>query len=379
VKKPLLLTAVLLVSAWPVHAAPGREPPTPEERARRITAAYWPTYHQMSRKACFQFCREPVVRRLWGLIGEWLAAELDAHPTASAEALVASLARLDQRPAGPPAENEPPLEADAMALLPGDFLVILRYAETGTFLVVGRSPNGKARVKWAIDRYARSPGVNRELGCWPVQRDCGPLFSGPAKPLPPTSKGEPRFYINAIYAGNGLTVGAQTSIWAWNGRNARPLVVRNYAVWLDDDRPTRCDGEHLVVPVKPWPRSFWAGGDMRDPQGTWTARLTPDGAEDLGERWNDPELQWADQFFDALRKRRDTRRLAAPEVARKLKTHLKTHRDVDLGGMLMEWSATHGTPDTFSIWVLDAGKFTFTLVRRGDHLYATAVEVKWDQ
>jgi len=269
----------------------------------------------------------------------------------------------------PPGKTPWNIEGKVLEVRPGDFLVTASIFETGTFFILGRSGDGTARVKWSIDRFAASPTANRKLRCWRVHADCGPFY-GSAASLPSTAAGDARFYVDANYAGNGSTVGAQTSIWTWNGRDARLLAVGGHLVMIEDQRQIEFDGQHLVVPTKEVPRSFSTVGGSLDPAGTWTVRLTPDGAEDLGHRWRDPELQWADELFEALRKGRETTRLAAPEVVRKLAPVLG-----DLDSLLMDWTATGGTPEVFRI-ALDAVTLTFTLQRDGDHRYATAVTVE---
>jgi hypothetical protein len=247
----------------------------------------------------------------------------------------------------------------------GDFLVAVTYFETGTFFVVGRDPKGTALMKWSIDAYSASLGKDSFLHCWNVEADCGPLFASLA-PLPPTGHGHPRFYVDANYAGNGMTVGAQTTFWSWTGRAAHLLAVIQYAQMIDDERRIHFDGRDLSIPIKEQPRAFISSGSSPDPQGIWTLRITPRGVQDLGHRWSKPELEWFDRLSDAVQKGRDTAALAAPEVARSLKP-LRG----DLREMLMSWSLKRGRTTLLSVTLEDL-KLSFTLVKRGDHLYATA-------
>lgn len=365
----LIAATLLACLARPAEAAPARRQPPPDERAGQIAADYSATFSRLDRACDWQLCSDRQMRRLWALVGEWLASYLDAHPAASAADLAGSLKELHAGPSGAPGEDAPDLAGEALELRPGDFLMTVRLFETGTFFIVGRSGDGAARVKWTIDRFAASPSAKKELRCWRVEASCGPLY-GSAKALPPTAAGDARFYVDANHAGNGMTVGAQTSLWAWNGRDARLLAVDGHLAMLDDDRQIEFDGQNLLVPTKEVPRTFFSCGACPDPAGTWTLRLTPNGAEDLGHRWRNPELRWADELFDALQKGRDTSHLAASEVAQKL-----TPRLGDVNSMLFEWTVTGGTPKTLSM-AFDDVKVTFTLKRDGGRLYATAATME---
>ena len=170
----------------------------------------------------------------------------------------------------------------------------LRVPPTGTWFVVGRSPEG-AHVKWSVDAYASSFAAPSSLRCWKVGADCGPLYAGIA-PLPP-------------------------------------------------------------------------GADP-EPKGLWKLRLTGDGVRDLGHHWSDPELHWLDRLFAAVEGGHDTKDLASPEVIRQLKLHAE-----DLHGMLMSWSVQRGPATVLRASVEDL-TCTFTLTRRGNLLYATAVTIE---
>lgn len=355
-RHPILGMAILLAClALPAGGELARRP---DERPRQIAAAFSATYSQIGRTCDWQLCHDRRLRKLWELVGDWLAADLEAHPTASGADLTARLKALHAE-----------LGGEAVELGGGDFVVTAHIFETGTVFILGRSGEGAARIKWSIDRFAASPTADEKLRCWQVSADCGPLY-GSAKLLSATAAGETRFYVDANYAGNGMTVGAQTSVWAWNGREARLLAVDGHLVMIDDDRQIAFDGQTLVVPTKEEPRTFFSCGACPEPAGTWTLRLTPGGAEDLGHRWRDPELQWADELFDALTKGRNTGELAAPAVVGELKPRLE-----DLSSMLMEWSRADGPPKILSM-MLDGVALTFTLELREGHLYATAVVVE---
>jgi hypothetical protein len=347
--------------------------PAPLAAARNpnvIKADYATTIARLDQTCDWQFCQDRELRHAWALAGEWLAAYLDDHPAASAADLKASLADLDPHSPNGKASDDgvASLRSDALDLGTGDFVVALTYFETGTFFVVGRSQGGGARVKWSIDAYAASFAAPSRLRCWKVDAGCGPLYAM-IVPLPPADGGRPRFYVQAGHAGNGMTIGAQTSVWVWTGTAAQPLAVIGYSEMIDDGRPIELAGSFLNVPIKEDPEGFYTSGAGADPRGVWRLRITPGGVRDLGHHWSDPELHWFDRLFTAIEGGRDTTDLAAPEVARPLKLHAE-----DLRGMLMNWSVQRG-PATVLQVTLDDATYSFTLTRRGNSFYATAVTI----
>jgi hypothetical protein len=153
----------------------------------------------------------------------------------------------------------------------------------------------------------------------------------------------------------------------WTGDAARSLAVIDYGKMIDDNRAIEFDGTHLTVPVKEYAEGFATAGSDENPKGTWTLEITGESVRDLGNRWNDPELEWFDRLFAALAKGRDTSDLAAPEVARQLKLHIDEFR-----GMLMDWSV-HRSPETTLRVDVEGEKMSFALIRRKGFPYATAV------
>jgi len=216
--RPLLAAFCILLAPMPAAAA--------QRSPGEIKSAYAAVIAHLDQTCDWQFCQDLEVRHAWTLAGEWLAIYLDAHPVAAPADLEASLADLDPHSAnGKASDSVATLRGQALDLGQGDFLVALQYFETGTWFVVGRNAPVGARVKWSIDAFAGSFAVPSSLRCWKVGADCGPLYAG-IVPLPPADGGRPRFYVNAGYAGNGMTIGAQTSVWIWTGTAARPLASR---------------------------------------------------------------------------------------------------------------------------------------------------------
>ena len=375
--KHATLLAAVVAFCWSVPSSAQQPPPYPSstERMSRIEADYSASISRLNRASNWPCNRDPELRRTWALLGEWLSAYLDGHPAASAADVVASVEEFAARVA-PPARDDDlvivdDLTAHAIELRQGQFLVAPSFPGTGTFFVVERGKNGPSRVTWSMDRYASSKAGDGSLSCW-ASADCGPL-SGSIASLPPMATGEPRFYVDAVYSGNGGTLPAQTSVWAWNGQEARLLAVHDYYTMIGDDRRIEFDGDDLTVPTKEEREigPFLTNGASPDPAATWTLHITPDGIEDRGVRWRDEELYWLDQFLKALLKGEPTSRWADPAVSKKL---LRVRSDLD--SLLMDWKVTlHGRERQLLIEA-DPMTLTFTLVERHHQLYATAVEIE---
>jgi len=349
--------AWLLALLLPGNQGSAKAPP--EQLRTQIKSSYTATLAEIDRTCGWQLCHDKRLHKAWALAGDWLAATLEDHPDATAADLDASLADLD------PHKDEEAMRHQVLALGHGDFLVAATYFETGTFFIVGRGPQGKASMKWSIDPYSASLDKDSALRCWNVEAECGPLYASLA-PLPPTESGHPRFYVHANYAGNGMTIGAQISVWSWTGSAAHLLTVIRYAEMIDDERKIQFDGRDLSIPIKEEPRAFISAGSSPDPQGIWTLRIMLNGVQDLGHRWSQPELEWFDRLSDAVQKGQSTTALASPEVAKRLKPLRE-----DLREMLMNWSLQRGETTRLNVALEDL-ELSFMLVKRGDRLYATS-------
>src|SRR6476620_4248733 len=134
-KHATLLAAATLVFCCSVPLSAQRPPlyPSSTERMSRIQADYSASISRLNRVCEWQFCRDPELRRTWALLGEWLSAYLDGHPDSSAADLVASAEELAaQVPEKPRFLGDIiDLQAQAMELGRGEFLVAASYSETG--------------------------------------------------------------------------------------------------------------------------------------------------------------------------------------------------------------------------------------------------------
>jgi len=73
----------------------------------------------------------------------------------------------------------------------------------------------------------------------------GPLF-GKVGALFDDENGNSRFYVDAIYQGEGFTVGHQLSIWEWNGVAATPVLMGDYTCELDSGGDALFDGKYFA-------------------------------------------------------------------------------------------------------------------------------------
>lgn len=310
-------------------------------------AAFVQTFQRVDRRCTdWQFCTDRELPQLWRLAGEFLASQLANRPEMTADDLVTALEQLD-RDLPRRERHAPEIDASATRLANGDFVIAARYFEAGTVFIIG-----PARVKWSIASALR---------CW--SRSCGPYY-GSITLLPSAANGNPRFLVEACHAGNGATVGAQTSAWRWSGREAQLLAIDKHLEMIDDGRRTNIDHDLVVVPTKELSHTFAGSGASSEPAGTWTLRLTANGAKNLGHQWVHRELRWADDFFFALRKGRPVDRFATASVVREMR-----RAEVELGGMVMELRVDGQTLHV----VTESGPITFTFDPSHAGLYAVAV------
>lgn len=291
---------------------------------------------------------------MWRLAGAYLASRLTSRPDLTADDLVAAVKELDAGLSWRE-RHAPAIDATATKLGNGDFVITLQYFETGTVLIAGASRGGAARMKWSIASVLR---------CW--RASCGPYSAG-IEVLPSARNGDPRFLVEAVHGGNGVTVSAQTSAWRWDGSEAHLLAIDQHLESLEDDRQTSIDGDVVIVPTKEVARSFSSLGATREPAGTWRLRLTANGAKNLGHQWVSRELRWADDFLFALSEGRAVGRFATPAVARELLRHFD-----DFAGMVTECQREG---QTLHVVMAEGPSLTFTFDARREAFYAVAVRV----
>jgi hypothetical protein len=338
-----ILLATFLIVATPTQAL----------AASDVADHYAQTFRRVDRRCSdWQLCTDRELPRMWRLAGEYLASRLTSRPDLTTDDLVAAIKQLDAGLSGRE-RHAPAIDATATKLANGDFVITLQYFETGTVLIVASSRGSAARMKWSIASVLR---------CW--RASCGP-YSASIKVLPSARTGDPRFLVEALHGGNGTTVGAQTSAWRWDGREAHLLAIDRHLEMIDDGRDTSINGDVVIVPTKELAHSFNSFGGTREPAGTWRLRLTANGAKNLGHQWVSRELRWADDFLFALTEGRPLGRFATPAVARELWRHFD-----DFSGMVTE---CRRDGQTLHISMAEGPSLTFTFDAKREGLYAVAV------
>jgi hypothetical protein len=267
----------------------------------------------------------------WKLASQWAGAWLDLNPDSSAKDLNNIFVDFTPPPRDPAVydPNLPELyamEGSATRIATDIYVVRAVYEEsqsasaTSTFFVVARDANGHFLPKWSIKPLAERHYRKRdEIGLWAFLGECayycGPLLVQEVIFLPPSENGQPRFAIDASQATNGNTLMKQLSVWQWNGTEAENLVIRSYKLYIDEDREIQLVGDLLSVPTKEETSSFSSFGCCAEPRGIWILRITPDGVRDLGHRFVQPQIQWADRLLAASRSNSPAAaNLASPSV-----------------------------------------------------------------
>lgn len=283
-------------------AASGR----PQTDADHIKAEYISITAQLQKHIVFDWWidSEPespeLLARQWSLAGQYVAAWLDAHPSQGTAAVKEALTQLD------PGQGEPqyqPLDESAILIqAPGNI---------GNVFIVAKNA-AHYHVAWSMAQPQEAQGNQATLlAAWrPANAKHGgrgPYLAATASDgsvlpriglLPKDGNGHPRFYVDGIYAQSaGGTVGAQISVWFWDGITARPLIAHAYALMIDQQVGTRVEGDLLKVQQKKFFRTFFSCGMCEERQTNWTVRLTPTGVQDLGEQSLVPELDTVDELF----------------------------------------------------------------------------------
>ena len=323
----------------------------------------------------------------WRLAGEWAAGWLDCHPDASARDLENLF--LDFTPPPPHTEVYDPKQPELFAMegsatrIGTDVYVATAVYEnytataTATFFVVARGADGHFRPKWSVKPLAeRHYHLKDEIGLWAFLGSCayycGPLVIDKIVALPPSEKGQPRFAIDAFQATNGNTLMKQLGVWQWNGAEAENLVIRSYRLYIDENREIQLVGNLLTVPTKEATRSFSSFGCCAEPRGIWGLRITPIKVQDLGHRFLQPQIEWADRLLAASRaKSPEAKRIAAPSVLAYLR-----HTEVDALVVDRCHVLSQGRKGAFEISFGEGTKLWFAYWLRNGQPYFTDIRVE---
>jgi hypothetical protein len=322
----------------------------------------------------------------WSLAGEWVAAWLNAHPHAGPAGVKAAIAELS-----------PSSIPQYLALNTGTFLVV-SPSPVGNLFIVSKSGDGY-RLAWSTAQRQETSGKSAEvLAAWRPENARsgarGPYWaaSGSAGSIVPVhlgilasdAKGRVRFYIEGIYAQMaGGTVGAQTSLWVWDGVTARPQLTRDYALMIDQKVGARMEGGLFKVQQKRSFRTFFSCGECEERQTDWLVRLTPDGIEDLGEKSAVPELDAVDELFYRVINHKSAADVAAPAAVEAAKALVEcARRDVSDQvwkkfpslGMMGDWSVTRNkNAEDLCLELDNGGTNIFKLRPVGEGFFITSV------
>lgn len=322
----------------------------------------------------------------WSLAGEWVAAWLNEHPHAGPEGVKAAITEL-----------APSSTPQYLALNTGTFLVV-SPSPVGNVFIVSKSGDDY-RLAWSTAQPQETSGKSAEvLAAWRPENarsgDRGPYWAasgsaGSIVPLrlgllPVDAEGHARFYIEGIYAQMaGGTVGAQTSLWVWNGVTARPQLTRDYAVMVDQKVGARMEGDLFKVQQKKFFRSFFSCGGCEGRQTDWIVRMTPDGMEELGEKSAVPELDAVDELFYRVINEKSASDMAAPAAVKAAKAVVECARGDESAedwkkfpslGMMGDWSVTKNkNGEDLCLELDDGGTNIFKLRPAGDSFFITGI------
>jgi hypothetical protein len=327
-----------------------------------------------------------LLARQWSLAAEWVAAWLDARRSVTVDDVKDAVAELT------------PSEAtDCLALNATTFLVAAP-GRIGNVFILAKA-GSHYRLTWSTAQPGKSGGRQGEiLAAWRAenarQGGRGPYWAasgsaGPVIPrlgsLPDDVQGRPRFFIDGIYAqGAGGTVGAQISLWVWDGITAKPQIVRDYWFMVDQAVATRMEGDLLKVQQKKSFRTFFSRGQCEERQTDWIFRVGPKGIEDLGERSAVPELDAVDELFYRVIHGLSAADVAAPAAIKAAEKMVQTARagsSVDQWkkfptlGMMGAWGTERGKNDeVLCLGLDDIGTNLFTLKPAGKRLFVADVK-----
>ena len=307
-------------------------------------------------------------------VRQWGVSYLNAHPGVSATAFAAAILKV----AG---------DTSVVDLGGGAFLVAQPDGGAGQVFILAPGVGG-ATTAWSMAQASQAPGANPLLrawlparaqdGCRPTVPDsawatCGPLQADIAR-LPDRADGKARFYVDATYSQRaGATLGAQISLWTWNGHTATPDVVGRYDWEVDQTVRTHLAGPLLTIHEKDDFKTFYACGSCEGRQLIWTLKLTPSGVQDLGKRSLEPDLDLIDELIDRSIRRAPTADIAAPAAAALIGKAVDAKRHEfqptvsrPAVGMLMGWSERGVAARRIVCVAIDTfGQFDFTFAGAG--------------
>jgi hypothetical protein len=214
-----------------------------------------------------------LLARQWHLAGEFIAAWLNAHDSEGLGSVKAALDRL-----------APGIKPEYLKLGEDSILIVAPGAIGNVFLLA--KSGGRYRSTWSTADVQTAHGEQvKILAAWRPENARYLAASGSAGPvipslgkLPADANGHPRFYIDGDHAQlAGGTIGAQISVWLWNGTTANLQIARTYTKMIEQAVGTRVEANLLKVRQKKFFRSFFSCGMCEERQTDWIVKLTPEG------------------------------------------------------------------------------------------------------
>ena len=280
--------------------------------------------------------------RKWSLQTAWVTAYLEDHPSATAKQIEGSVSDLDAN-----------LRSEATLLGQGLYGIAIQEGEIGNAFVVaekrkhfrpvwrakdlrpGTTRDSKLVAAWSAPAATRKC---REKTAYDDPWICGPLYGGFGS-LPNDDKGRPRFFLDGSYAESmGMTVGAQLSVWVWDGSEPGLEFVGTYTFYIEQPVGTRLEGELLRVRVRDQYRTFSTCCDDEGRPMDWNLKLTPTGVQDLGYSPVPLALETVDELFYRISKDLPADDIATPPVlaqARALMRRTPKEKGIPTLGTLM--------------------------------------------
>ncbi len=319
--------------------------------------------------------------RKWSLQAEWVAAFLDAHPSATEKQIEGSVSDLDAN-----------LRSAATLLGQGLYGVGIEEGEMGNAFVVAEKRKHFRPVWNAKDLR---PGTTRDsklLAAWSAQAareecrpkareedwlNCGPLYGG-FESLPDDDKGRRRFFLDGSYAERaGMTVAAQLSVWVRDGSEPRLEFVGIYGFYIEQTVGTRLEGEVLRIRVRDQYRTFSTCCDDEGRPMDWNLKLTPTGVQDLGYSPVPSPLEALDELFYRTAKGIPAGDLATPPVLAEARLMVrrasKENGIPDMGGLMPPYPDPAGGAGEFCADFQDRG-LAFSVEKVHGKPYLTAMK-----
>jgi hypothetical protein len=279
-----------------------------------------------------------LLKKGWVLAGEWASAYFESHSQPSEQDLARLFDGFAQEPKGYKSKYGNFLEyrdyrfSGNAVQIGSDIYVVcasyfLGFPPTGTFLVVARNRNGHFQALWNIkdiaeEHYALKDEIGRWMHLTRAAYYNGPLEVSKIMLLPNAANGHVRFIVDACQSAHGSMVTKQLSIWEWDGTDARLLLIGLYYNTLGYGG-FQFDGRTLNIITKEQAATFYTASANPEPRGTWSIKIEPDCVQDLGRRFEKPELQWADDLFAKISKGEDVSGSANTVTVEALKTRIQ--------------------------------------------------------